>query len=194
MLHYDDNDNFSEIIPTKTGESSTTMSEAYKIGIVIVFIISIVNRIDAEAINWRDKADKFPSILSENVLRNKRETSAQYSTESTESESHTVVINQPSDECKTVTTIRKVREKRELFFGLLLPSNMPDRGGGPAVLPAMELAVNKVTTPGGILGGWDITMEYRDTQCSSVYGPLAAFELYTKQKPGFYSKQITEVC
>lgn len=160
---------------------------SYKIEIVIVFIISIVNQIDAEAINLRDKSNKFPSVLSENVIRYKRENFDQYSTESTESENQTVVINQPTDECKTAATIRKVREKRELFFGVLLPSNMPDRGGSPAVLPAMDLAVKKVRAPGGILEGWDITMEYRDTQCSSVYGPLAAFELYTKQKPGFYS-------
>lgn len=168
-------------------------TEAYKIGIVIVFIISIVNQIDAEAINFRDKSNGFPSISSKNVIRNKRENFDQYSTEPTESENHTDAINQPSDECKTVTTTRKVREKRELFFGLLLPSNMPDRGGSPAVLPAMELAVKKVMAPGGILEGWNITMEYRDTQCSSVYGPLAAFELYTKQKPGFYLKKITEI-
>ncbi|XP_037036994.1 atrial natriuretic peptide receptor 1-like isoform X1 [Bradysia coprophila] len=159
------------------------MPKAYRLGIVIVFIISVVSQIDAEAINLRDKSKEFPSILIENVIRNKRENFDHYTVGTSESENHTVVINQPSDECKTVTTVRKVREKRELFFGLLLPSNMPDRGGSPAVLPAMELAVKKVRAPGGILEGWDITMEYRDTQCSSVYGPLAAFELYTKQKP-----------
>lgn len=162
------------------------MPKAYRLGIVIVFIISIVSQIDAEAINLREKSKKFPSILIENVIRNKRENFDHYTVGTTESENHTVFINQPTpDECKTVTTtVRKVREKRELFFGLLLPSNMPDRGGSPAVLPAMELAVQKIRAPGGILEGWDITMEYRDTQCSSVYGPLAAFELYTKQKPG----------
>lgn len=165
------------------------MTEWYKLGIVIVFIISTVNQIDAEAINLRDKSKKFPSVVIENVIRNRRENFDQYSTESTEHENHTVIINQPSAECNTVTNTRKVREKRELFFGVLLPSNMPDHGGSPIVLSAMNLAVKKVQAPGGILEGWDITMEYRDTQCSSVYGPLAAFELYTKQKPGLYSEQ-----
>lgn len=161
------------------------MTEVYKIGVVIVFIIAIVNQIDAEAINLRDKSSKL--MLIENVIRNKRENLDQHSALESESENHTVVISQsPSDECKTATTtIRTVREKKELFFGVLLPSNMRDHGGSPGVLPAMELAVNKITAPGGILEGWHITMEYRDTQCSSVYGPLAAFELYTKQKPGF---------
>lgn len=163
------------------------MMKAY-VGIVIVFIIAIGKQIDADVIQLRDViSNQLPSIVSESIiLRNRRENSYQYSTESSESENRTVVFDQQND-CKT-PTIRKMRQKRELFFGVLLPSNMPDRGGSPAVLPAMELAVNKIKASGGILEGWDITMEYRDTQCSSVYGPLAAFELYTKQKPGLYSK------
>lgn len=162
------------------------MTKAYVIGIVIVFIMPIVNQIDAQVINLLDVSNKVPSIVGDNVIRYKRENIVQYSTESADTENHTVAVNQPV-ECNPMPTIRKVREKRELFFGVLLPSNMPDRGGSPAVLPAMELAVKKVKAPGGILEGWDITMEYRDTQCSSVYGPLAAFELYTKQKPGLYT-------
>lgn len=74
--------------------------------------------------------------------------------------------------------------KKELFFGVLLPPTLPDRCNSLAVLPAMDLAINKVQALGGILEGFNITMEYRDTQCSSTYGPLAAFELYTKRKPG----------
>lgn len=160
----------------------------YKLGFVIVFTISTVHRIDAEAINLNDKSKEFPLIPSiESVIRNKRENVHQQSTESTEYENnHTVYVNQPtSDECKSVTTGRKIRAKKELFFGLLLPSNMQERGVSEAVLPAMELAVKKVQSPGGILDGWDITIEYRDTQCSSIFGPLAAFELYTKKKPGY---------
>lgn len=74
---------------------------------------------------------------------------------------------------------QKVR-KKELFFGVLLPFNEAIRG----VNPAMQLAIDKVISKNGILEGFNITMEIRDTQCSSVYGPLAAFELYTKRKPG----------
>lgn len=89
-----------------------------------------------------------------------------------------------------IANARKVRRKkslRDLFFGVLLPSNLPDRRGSRVVLPAIELAVSKVQAPGGLLEGFNITMEYRDTMCSSVYGPLAAFELYTKRKPGLYT-------
>lgn len=75
---------------------------------------------------------------------------------------------------------------RELFFGVLLPSIT--RGAREvvieAVLPAMDLAIKKVQRPGGLLAGFNITMEHRDTRCSSTYGPLAAFDLYTKRKPG----------
>lgn len=74
--------------------------------------------------------------------------------------------------------------KKELFFGVLLPPSLPDRCNSLAILPAMDLAINKVQAVGGILEGFNITMEYRNTQCSSTYGPLAAFELYTKRKPG----------
>lgn len=91
------------------------------------------------------------------------------------------------------TKARKVRKKslKDLFFGVLMPSNLPDQRGSRIVLPTLELAVGKVQGPGGLLEGFNITWEYRDTMCSSVYGPLAAFELYTKRKPGyFFQKKI----
>lgn len=89
---------------------------------------------------------------------------------------------------------RKVRKKnlRDLFFGVLLPSNLPDRRGSKVVLPAIELALGKVQAPGGLLEGFNITMDYRDTMCSSVYGPLAAFELYTKRKPDAFFGPICD--
>lgn len=76
--------------------------------------------------------------------------------------------------------------KRELFFGVLLPSFARGhrRCVYEAVLPAMDLAIKKVQRPGGPLFGFNITIEHRDTRCSSTYGPLAAFELFTKRKPG----------
>lgn len=75
---------------------------------------------------------------------------------------------------------------RELFFGVLLPSftNGHRRCVYEAVLPAMDLAIRKVQRPGGLLAGYNITIEHRDTRCSSTYGPLAAFELVSKRKPG----------
>lgn len=91
------------------------------------------------------------------------------------------VIADTSDAAATASAGR-----RELFFGVLLPSY--SRGHRrcvyEAVLPAMDLAIKKIQRPGGLLAGYNITMEHRDTRCSSTYGPLAAFELFTKRKPG----------
>ncbi|KAJ8897717.1 hypothetical protein PR048_003067 [Dryococelus australis] len=50
------------------------------------------------------------------------------------------------------------------------------------VLPAVELAVHKVTDPvHGTLPNWDIRVDHRDSKCSSTYGPLAAFEFYNNK-------------
>ena len=53
------------------------------------------------------------------------------------------------------------------------------------VLPAVELAVRKVSDPvTGYLPGWDIRVDHRDSRCSSTYGPLAAFEFYINRSAG----------
>lgn len=87
---------------------------------------------------------------------------------------------------------QKVR-KKELFFGILLPFKEADRGGNPAIIPAIQLAIDKVTAKHGILNGFNVTLAIRDTECSSVYGPLAAFDLYTKRKPGLEHKKIYHI-
>lgn len=46
------------------------------------------------------------------------------------------------------------------------------------VLPALELAVQDVTSLAGPLPSWTARLAYRNTECSSVYGPLAAFSFY----------------
>ena len=52
------------------------------------------------------------------------------------------------------------------------------------VLPAVLLAVKYVSSPRGPLPGWNIKVDYRDSYCSSTYGPLAAFEFYINQTAG----------
>ena len=84
----------------------------------------------------------------------------------------------------TQSDVFSKKRKKELFFGVLLPSNHPDKGASGAILPAMSLAVSRITKSGGILDGFNITMGYRNTNCSSTLGPLAAFDLYSKRKPG----------
>lgn len=78
-------------------------------------------------------------------------------------------------------------ERREIVFGFLWPNKGKDADENrtyQAMYPVIDLAIRKVQRPGGLLEGFKIRVEHRDTKCSSAHGPLAAFELYTTRKPG----------
>ncbi|KAK7862409.1 hypothetical protein R5R35_008097 [Gryllus longicercus] len=51
------------------------------------------------------------------------------------------------------------------------------------VLPAVDLAVRDVMSS-GILPGWDMKVQWRDSNCSSTHGPLAAFDFYNTSSAG----------
>lgn len=77
--------------------------------------------------------------------------------------------------------------RREIVFGFLWPNKGKDADENrtyQAMYPVIDLAIRKVQRPGGLLEGFKIRVEHRDTKCSSAHGPLAAFELYTTRKPG----------
>lgn len=85
--------------------------------------------------------------------------------------------------------------KRDLLFGVLLPSDeyMPDGPTMKGVIPAMMLAIDDIVAPDGVLPGFNITLEYRDTQCSSTLGPLAAFDIINRgRRPGLYIESIPQ--
>nr|XP_013189957.1 unnamed protein product [Amyelois transitella] len=63
-------------------------------------------------------------------------------------------------------------------LGVLLPADPGQVFSLVKVLPILEMAVPAMTKPDGPLPGWKILVDYRDTGCSSVEGPLAAFEFY----------------
>jgi len=53
------------------------------------------------------------------------------------------------------------------------------------ILPSIELAVSRVRDPvNGVLPSWKIDVDYRDSKCSSTYGPLAAFEFHINKSAG----------
>lgn len=55
------------------------------------------------------------------------------------------------------------------------------------ILPAIRFAVDAVTHPStGTLPGWDIQVNYMDSNCSSIYGPLAAVEIYMRGIAGTF--------
>ncbi|XP_050679275.1 atrial natriuretic peptide receptor 1 isoform X1 [Leptidea sinapis] len=63
-------------------------------------------------------------------------------------------------------------------LGVLLPADPHQVFSLAKVLPIIEMAVPAMTKNDGPLPGWKILVDYRDTRCSSVEGPLAAFEFY----------------
>lgn len=76
-------------------------------------------------------------------------------------------------------------------LGVLLPADPNQVFSLVKVLPIIEMAVPAVTRPDGPLPGWTILVDYRDTRCSSVEGPLAAFEFYVNGSAG---KQNLQTC
>lgn len=86
----------------------------------------------------------------------------------------------------------KLRPERHQFnekivkLGVLLPADPEQVFSLVKVLPILEMAVPAVTRPDGPLPGWKILVDYRDTGCSSVEGPLAAFEFYINGSAGNY--------
>ncbi|KAM3962132.1 receptor type guanylyl cyclase [Aphomia sociella] len=69
-------------------------------------------------------------------------------------------------------------QQKIVKLGVLLPADPMQVFSLVKVLPILEMAVPAVTKPDGPLPGWKILVDYRDTGCSSVEGPLAAFEFY----------------
>lgn len=49
-----------------------------------------------------------------------------------------------------------------------------------AILPSVDLAAQAIAQPEGSLPGWTIQIEYRNGNCSSTEGPMAAFELHNR--------------
>lgn len=66
-------------------------------------------------------------------------------------------------------------------FAVILPADPLHEFSLVKVLPMIDLAVNAVTAMDGPLPGWTVMVDYRDSKCSSIDGPLAAFEFYIKR-------------
>ncbi|XP_017119065.1 atrial natriuretic peptide receptor 1 isoform X2 [Drosophila elegans] len=79
---------------------------------------------------------------------------------------------------------RHLGARRQLVFVALLPSVESDNKNDcimPKVLPVLELGIRHVQRM-GFVGGthFDIQLISRDTFCSSKYGPIGFFEIYTQ--------------
>lgn len=79
-------------------------------------------------------------------------------------------------------------------FAILLPEHGRSRDSRilSTVRPVIEMATNLVTGPNGVLHNLKIEIDYRDTQCSSTYGALGAFDILLKRKPDVFFGPICD--
>lgn len=75
------------------------------------------------------------------------------------------------------------KKERILQFGVLAPQDASFQYAMQKVLPPIMMAVRSERIH-SLLPGWKFEINYRDTKCSSTYGPLSAFEFYINKTAG----------
>lgn len=82
---------------------------------------------------------------------------------------------------------------RLLRAAVLAPSDPDHQFSLKKILPAITLAARTIEQSGrvgaGPLPGWKIQIVDRNSKCSSVYGPLEAFDLYNNHAIGAIQKR-----
>lgn len=76
------------------------------------------------------------------------------------------------------------RFEKEVRLAVIAPADPRHEQSMPRILPAVLLAVKAVSSAKGLLPGWNITVDHRDSKCSSIQGPLAAFDFYINRTAG----------
>jgi len=75
-----------------------------------------------------------------------------------------------------------------LRAAVIAPSDIDHQYSLKKILPTVTLAARKIERMGrtghGPLPGWKIQILNRDSRCSSIYGPLEAFDLYNSKAVG----------
>lgn len=80
-------------------------------------------------------------------------------------------------------------------FAILLPEKPRNRRDNrilATIRPIIEMATHVITGPEGVLHNMKIEIDYRDTQCSSTYGALGAFDIFLKRKPDVFFGPICD--
>lgn len=77
-------------------------------------------------------------------------------------------------------------KKKAVTFGVIAPNNIDHEQSLFRILPAVNLAVDKVNKM-NLLPGWTLDVKYGDSQCSSTHGPLIAMEFYFNKSAGLFS-------
>lgn len=100
------------------------------------------------------------------------------------------VISEKHEKNRSQLTIKK-----NIYFAVLLPPTIPlvqHTNISALVLTAMDLAIRKLRSNNGLLSKYHVFYEYKDTNCSSTYGPLAAFDLYIINRPDAFFGPICD--
>lgn len=81
-------------------------------------------------------------------------------------------------------TPRFIQPQKVLRLAVLAPSDPDHQFSLSKILPAITLAARTIERPGGALAGWRVQIVDRDSKCSSIHGPLEAFDLYNNKAIG----------
>lgn len=89
----------------------------------------------------------------------------------------TTSTNAPSCGSTTVDPI----QQKTVTIGVILPFTGPYFWTRQKTQSAIEYALDTVRHRLGLLPGWNIHADYRDSKCSDTDGPLEAVDMYTKK-------------
>lgn len=78
-----------------------------------------------------------------------------------------------------------IEPDKDLFFAILFYDDPYDELRHRVTInAAIDVAIQRVQAPGGLLEGFRISTEYRDSQSSSLQGALAAWDFHYIHQPG----------
>ena len=93
----------------------------------------------------------------------------------------TTTAAQSDQNCPPFPKRRKLRPNNLLRLGVILPFTGSYPWALPRTLPAILIAVDKVTNQSALLPNFTVHVTSLDSQCSETMGPLAAIDMYFNQ-------------
>lgn len=90
-----------------------------------------------------------------------------------------------------------IQRNHQIHLAVLLPSKPVDSTSEQSklilstTLPVIELAIKSVKEQ-GILDGYELLIHHRDTNCSSIFGPMAAFDMFNRQEADVFFGPICD--
>lgn len=100
-------------------------------------------------------------------------------------------------ETTNVNVSSVITKSHQIHLAVLMPSRavdeMSERSSQilAATLPVIELAIRRVQER-KLLNGYELIVHHRDTNCSSTYGPMAAFDLYNRNEADVFLGPICD--